>query len=619
MSAIPIALLVCLATLSAAVENPYDLPMPADARVADVKRDYGAKGDGVSDDTAAIRAAIQANIDADRYGGMVIVYLPKGTYLISGPIEGRIGETGWSNGWRSGLVLWGESRTGTVIRLKDACEGYADATAPKWVIATGSEFDERNAPGRSGGNRAFRHNLVNFTLDVGAGNPGAVGIDYLCNNRGTVEQVTIRAGVGSGACGLGLTRNWPGPALVRDVRIEGFAVGMRLGHYQYGMTFERLELVGQRECGIVNSHNTIFVRGLRHEGAAPLLRTTSDAGTAVLLDTVLAGPGGDGPAIESPGPLTIRALRSTGWATVVAAGKGSAAITAPDRAEPFTLAAHHQGQVIALDGGAAEPLGLPVEDAPVHRAIAAGMINGAADLQAACDSGTPVVYLPQGAHVLRRTLVIRAGTRRVIGLCASLASPKDVTPVPLIRFEGDEREAVSLEHLRIDGVVEHAGAGSLALRHCDHGGYHATGTGRTFIEDVIGNGYRIAAGHRLWARQLNAEFGREPLIVNRGTCWILGFKVEKGEADWRSIVNEGGAIELLGANIYALGRKPPPADAPCFVNDGGRMALTFSPNGQRYPLWVRWRPTTGEGAWSEFAQKRIRGRGPALLTVGMAR
>jgi len=609
--------LLCLliAALSAAA-NPYAFPMPDDAKVVDVQKDFGAKGDGITDDTEAIRNAIKASIDRDRYRAMAIVYLRKGTYLVSGPIEGRNGTTGWSAGWRSGMQLWGESREGTVIRLKDGCDGYGDVKNPKWVVACGSEFDEKVDKRQGGGNRAFRHNLVNFTLDVGNGNPGAVGIDYVCNNRGTVEEVTVRAGKDSGWCGLRMERAWPGPALVRSVRIEGFAIGMRVDHYQYGMTFSHLDLSGQRECAIVNGPNTLFIEDLRYQGSAPLLRGTSDQGSVTLIGAAITGTAATGPAFSAMGSLAIRNLSSSGFATVIAAGKSGAEV-ATDPAKPFALATYSRGQVAAMDGGEAKPLLLPIEEAPIYLPKgAADLVSGASGLQAALDSGTPVVYLPQGHYPTTETLVIRRGTRRIIGLCASITAPKGKKVEPLIRFEGGAGEAVSIEHICVGGVLEHAGAGSLALLHGDHDGYHATGIGKSFISDVIGRDYQIAVGHRLWARQLNAEFGPAPLIVNRGTLWMLGFKTEKGEPDWTCLVNHGGSVEVLGANLYAL-RKPPDG-AVCFVNDGGRMALSFSPNGDRYPVWLRTRPQAGEGPWTDFTQKQVQGRGPALLTVGAA-
>jgi len=57
-------------------------------------KDHGAIGDGIADDTEAIRAAVVAAIDVRRYRVNPFVYLPKGTYKVSGPIEGRRGGKG---------------------------------------------------------------------------------------------------------------------------------------------------------------------------------------------------------------------------------------------------------------------------------------------------------------------------------------------------------------------------------------------------------------------------------------------------------------------------------------------------------------------------------------------
>ena len=53
--------------------------VPADAGVLNIKS-LGAAGDGVTDDTAAINAAIQ------QAPQNAILYFPNGTYLISGPL-----------------------------------------------------------------------------------------------------------------------------------------------------------------------------------------------------------------------------------------------------------------------------------------------------------------------------------------------------------------------------------------------------------------------------------------------------------------------------------------------------------------------------------------------------
>ena len=173
--------------------------LPSDAGVVNVKHEpFGAAGDGRTDDTAAIRAAIKFAIEKNnRYSTPPFVFFPNGTYLVTGPLESKVDDHGWSGGWRAGMLLLGETRDGSVIKLADRARGYTDADDPRAVIATGSESDKRTQPGddplHGGGNRAFRHSVVNLTVDVGTGNAGAVGIDYVANNRGTIEAVTIRS------------------------------------------------------------------------------------------------------------------------------------------------------------------------------------------------------------------------------------------------------------------------------------------------------------------------------------------------------------------------------------------------------------------------------------------
>jgi hypothetical protein len=72
----------------------------------DAKRDFGAKGDGVTDDTTAIQSAINA---ARQYGQGAIAYLPTGRYKVSQTLSVTgtnyiIGGTGY----RCGLI-WGGS------------------------------------------------------------------------------------------------------------------------------------------------------------------------------------------------------------------------------------------------------------------------------------------------------------------------------------------------------------------------------------------------------------------------------------------------------------------------------------------------------------------------------
>ena len=91
-----------------------DIDIPT--KVFDAKRDFGAKGDGVADDTAAIIHAIDA---ARSYGKRSIAYLPAGTYLVSDTIK-IIGSdfTVGGSGFRTHIV-WKGPADGTIIAVHD--------------------------------------------------------------------------------------------------------------------------------------------------------------------------------------------------------------------------------------------------------------------------------------------------------------------------------------------------------------------------------------------------------------------------------------------------------------------------------------------------------------------
>ncbi len=85
-------------------------------KVFDVKRDFGAKGDGATDDTAAITKAIEA---ARAQGKGAIAYLPPGRFVVTDTVkltgsDYRLG----GSGFRTAL-LWKGKSGGTVVEIHD--------------------------------------------------------------------------------------------------------------------------------------------------------------------------------------------------------------------------------------------------------------------------------------------------------------------------------------------------------------------------------------------------------------------------------------------------------------------------------------------------------------------
>jgi len=163
-----------------------DKSLPADSGIINVN--YGAKGDGITDDTLAIQTAITSN---SRGYGQRTIYFPNGTYLVSRPLEWRDNQGNW---WPF-LIFQGQSRTNTIIKLKN----YSlDIVTSRPQSCNYHCFGEPFFP-RWWWQPGFFNSIHDLTVDTGSSNPGAIGIDYMANNKGAIRDVTIR---GQGSVGL---------------------------------------------------------------------------------------------------------------------------------------------------------------------------------------------------------------------------------------------------------------------------------------------------------------------------------------------------------------------------------------------------------------------------------
>jgi hypothetical protein len=120
-------------------------------------KDFGAVGDGVADDTAAIQAAINSSVVAQ-------VYFPKGTYRVTTCLN-------FTNGWRA---LIGEDTIGTRI-LSESTTYIVDCSGSNWtrienlqlVSATAKVGLYYNRTTDPNGTTTFRNIVRNVNIEVG--------------------------------------------------------------------------------------------------------------------------------------------------------------------------------------------------------------------------------------------------------------------------------------------------------------------------------------------------------------------------------------------------------------------------------------------------------------------
>ena len=88
---------------------PVHVVFPTDSGAINIQTAYGAKGDGVTDDTAAILKAIQDNIQPVSKLNENVLYFPNGTYLVSDTLPWKTA----SGAWGSFLTFEGECQRKT--------------------------------------------------------------------------------------------------------------------------------------------------------------------------------------------------------------------------------------------------------------------------------------------------------------------------------------------------------------------------------------------------------------------------------------------------------------------------------------------------------------------------
>ncbi len=551
-------LLVCFTTLPATAAD--SVVFPDNSGYVNIQTRYGAKGDGKTDDTEAFRKAAADEVRS--------LYLPQGIYLVSDSIV--LGGKRW--------ILQGENREKTVIRLKDRAAGFGDVTRPRPLLSTFGPFmDPKSAMGQ-----AFRNSLFDLTIDIGSGNPGAVGIHYLNNNQGTIRNVTVRSSDPEkrGKAGIALVTNWPGPALIESVRVEGFDVGIWSTISQYSLVFDRVELEGQRQAGIENRAQTLTIRRLRSRNMVPAVRSVGGSAFVTLLDCDLNGGKEPAAAIESTdgATLIVFRLKTAGYANAIRSRvrEEDQLIRGPEVesfvSHPLLPTRVKQAPVpVAIIPDTPEAPLPSIQDWADVTAFGAKPVNGtdAPDagpaIQKAIDSGKPVVYFPRGTYAIRTTVQVRGKVQRIIGMESRIRALTGTEPVwkvedgdaPFVIFERLEGDYGSTSLCNF----EHATKRPLVLRHLMTRGYRNSVKGGTvYLDDVCGHDWEFR-GQTVWARQLNPEAkGKDDFNIRAidSQLWLLGVKTEGPKTVFSG---RGGRAELWGGFFYASRGTDPNAAA----------------------------------------------------------
>lgn len=557
-----IALFACFSEANSNSVITENAVYPLDANIVSVL-DYGAKGDGTTDDTDAIRQAVYENLTKHR-----TLFFPAGIYLVSDTIAWKEKD----NLFGAFLTWQGEGIGNTVIKLKNNAPSFDDPQNPKPITLIGS----LGTSGDGAGNRAHSNYIFDMTFNVGRGNPGAIGIDFNASNTGAIEHVAIVSEDGKGAVGLNLTRE-VGPCLIKHVSITGFDVGIQGGSALYSVTLENIQLENQNVVGIENRDLVLAIRKLSSINRVPALRNGGDwSGPIVIIDSDLRGGSSEAVAIESSNEIFVRNVNVEGYKAAIKSRDKEIKAT---KVEEFV-----SSPAINLFLSPSNSLNLPIEETPEFfekdlndwanvEAYGANREDNSDDsegIQQAIDSGKTTIYFPWGYYDLNKPVIVRGNVRKIVGFHSFLRGKEG-----LLRFENNNHPVI-LERFNFEGVtLENASSQPVVVRHSLNPLFSTPSkTGTWFIENIVATPLNLSSGQKLYARQLNSEIPPpNPMIKNDGgLVWLLGYKTEQGNTVAATL--NRGKTEILGGLFYpAQGVSDP--YLPLLLNQNASVSAVY--------------------------------------------
>lgn len=550
-------------------------------------RDFGAKGDGHNDDTFAIRAAISKlpPFDIKHPFRAQPIYFPDGVYLVSDTIS-RVDDQGR---FQPALVLLGQSKEKTIIRLADHAPGFEDRRSSKAVLYFSSGLlggspgaGGKHYPDKGEGNDAYQNCMENLAVDVGEGNAGAIAIDYLANNVGALRRINVIGRPGSGHTGISLRRKWIGPALLSDISISDFDFGIAVENTEYGVVLDRISITKARAAGLRNFSNLISFSelsigvdggfGIANLGPQSLM--VGRKGTIYGKGRV---------AIQNQGYMNLEDVETSSFQPLFA----------KDRTQRVEGVFNPTGRVEATRWKLpVPPTPFPSEpddndwaDVTAYGASSDPSVDSTAGITAALGSGKSAVYFPNGTYTVTSQIVIPRTVARLEGTWSSVnldMRRRNGESAPVISIAARDQPLLIrrfvFENTRGSAktLILDASRGALLLQDVVAGGIklleRSASGGEVFLENIAFSAIEIAGPAGAWIRQLNTE-GAGVRIANRGApLWILGSKTEQNMTFLEN--TDGATTEIHGGFVYMVHFKEP--RRPYLVNRNGTIAAALA-------------------------------------------
>ncbi len=434
-----------------------------------------------------------------------------------------------------------------------------------------------------GGNDAYMNNVHDLTIRIGANNPGAIGASILESNSGGIRNVTIKSDDSTPWIGLDLARYQNGPGEAQNVTITGgWHYGIVLGSFTYSVpefsfTLNHINITSAG-VGMANYTQPAFMRDFNYTGSGAALQNNG-IGRITLADSVITGGSSSISAIQDytsgNGVMFLRNIACSGYKSclnyngTVVAGSSIKEYTSKSPESQFPSSGLSLNLTPA-ETPAFTDTNFSADWANVRSfgATGNGYTDDTAAIQAAMNSGKPVVYFPYGTYRVDgnpNPVSIPATVRMVQGLGSCIGAhgnncisggdfTNERTP-----FTSSANGNTIFANFFVDkydvGCMSYTGAGSFTITDvfnltC----FRGNATGNIFWNNSAVTGATFIGG-KFFCVQCNVETSQTHLEFNGTTALVFGMKTEGGNSGCTYPANPCGivyahnnaVVEVLGS------------------------------------------------------------------------
>lgn len=561
-----------------------------------------------------------------------IIYFPDGIYLVSDTVSYTLENfrniLGGKklNEMNCRIRLVGQSRDGVVIRLKDNSKGFEYGTERPVISFMRGEAS----------NIAMTNMIENLTIDIGSGNPGAIGLVYFANNTGAVRNILIKSSdpEGRGHTGFAVLHDKVSACYVKGLEVSGFDYGIRVLPQTHFTVFEHIYLHGQHRCGFFVGNTIVSVRDYRSENQIPAMRIQGAMAFVTVTDSTFVGGSKLYVAIQHEfGQCHFRNIRTEGYRMDMMQNWKRGAVSG----ENVEFCSH--GPVTLYDIENPVSLSLPVKETPQiaweepekwvcveeFGAVGDGITDDTSAIQKAFNSGAHTVWFQPGRYKVNSSIHIPASVNRINFMYCDLVSGEDIRTKShkgVFVVDGESDTPLLMEDLFAwEGfwgfmtLVDHACKRTLIMEdiHAQAASlyFNSVSGGKVFLENVgctvggvPGAGARDTklpgeekfpysretacfhfVGQEVYARQINPERSLHEVINDGGLLWVLGFKTEEEGTAFDTL--NGGRTEVLGGS-FCIGLNK---QIPLIINNESNVsvfgATCLYGDSQRFPIAIR--------------------------------